>query len=206
MTGRMGVVVAGGPGTRLERGTPKALVAVAGMSLLERSVRLLRAVCDSVVVVAPLGMELPIVDARRVDDVPGAAGPLAGVVAALTAESFTQALVVAVDFPLLRPAFLEELASRLAGQAAVLPAPHGVPQPLVAAYSPRAGDALRNALDSGERSITVAAARLGPRLMSDDEIETIEGGFENLLNLNTPADLARAEALLEMRLRAGDAA
>jgi molybdenum cofactor guanylyltransferase len=206
MARRLGVIVAGGPGERLSLGIPKALVRVGGMTLLERAMRTLGRVCERVVVVAPAGLALPVDPAARVDDVAAAAGPLAGVVAGLGHEPFEQAVVMAVDYPLLGAEFLAALLDRLGDHAAVIPVPHGVPQPLAAAYAPRASASLRAALEAGERSITVAAWRLGPHLVHDDELEQLAGGFENFLNVNTPADLARAEAMLGLRDRSGDAA
>lgn len=206
MGDRLGVVVAGGQGRRLERGVPKALVSLAGVTLLERALQTLRPLCDRLLVVAPEGFPLPEGLAGRVSDVPGAEGPLAGVVAGLNAHPYSLAFVLGVDFPMLRPALLEALAARLEGHPAVLPAPHGVPQPIAAVYGPGAARALEATLETGERSITVAVWKLRPRLFDDGEIEAIEGSFENFLNLNTPADFTRIESLLGVRARHGDAA
>src|SRR5439155_8105257 len=96
---------------------PKALVRLAGVTLLERALAILSAVCDEVVVVAPAGLALPAPAARadpaspgaresgsapgvrRVNDPPDAAGPLAGVVAGLGARAFARAIVLGVDLP-----------------------------------------------------------------------------------------------------------
>jgi 2-C-methyl-D-erythritol 4-phosphate cytidylyltransferase len=53
----VGVVAAAGSGERLGRGGPKALVELAGRSLLEWSLGPLAAVCDRVVVALPAGVE-----------------------------------------------------------------------------------------------------------------------------------------------------
>ncbi|SEJ41578.1 2-C-methyl-D-erythritol 4-phosphate cytidylyltransferase [Deinococcus reticulitermitis] len=59
LAGRVAALVpAAGSGTRLGRG-PKAFVEVAGLSLLERSVRALAPHVDEVIVALPAGMELP---------------------------------------------------------------------------------------------------------------------------------------------------
>lgn len=53
------LIVAAGRGERLGAPGPKALVALTGVSLLERSVALARQACDEVVVALPPGVEPP---------------------------------------------------------------------------------------------------------------------------------------------------
>ena len=215
----LGVLLAGGRGARLGPGSPKALVTVAGKTLLERALETLGPVCDVVVIAAPAALTLEPalgrarmdgrVELRRVDDPADAAGPLAGLVAGLEAARFRRALALGVDFPLMRVAFLAALLDRLEdgpGSAisadaherarAVIPAPAGVPQPLVAAYAPEATAVLRAALDRGERAATRAVLALAPRLLGDDELAALPGGLESLFNLNTPDALAEAERRL----------
>ena len=192
MTGVLGVLIAGGRGRRLSGSTPKALVRLGGLTLLERAWGVLEGVCAEGVVVAPASLALPVPAARRVTDGPGAEGPLAGLVAGLAARSFERAVVLGVDFPLMRPAALAALRDQLAGEPALLPAPGGIPQPLAAVYGPGAAGALARALARGERALTVAALALRPRLLDDSALARLPGGLENFFNLNTPEDLAEA--------------
>ncbi len=206
MAGTLGVLVADGRGARLSLGMPKALARVGGRTLLERALETLRAACDEIVVAAPAGLHLPVPPEARADDVTGIEGPLSGVVAGLAARPFARALVLGVDFPLLRPALLRSLADRLGDHAAAVPAPGGIPQPLAAAYAPRAAAALAERLAAGERAVTVAVLALEPLLVGDAELARLEGGVESFFNFNTPEDRARAESLLAARARTGDAA
>ncbi len=141
---------------------------------------------------APGALALPVPAARRVADWPGAEGPLAGLAAGLAARPFERALVLGVDFPLMRPAALAALAAWTGPEPVLLPAPGGIPQPLAAAYRPAAAPALIAALERGERTLTRAVMALGPRLLADAELERLEGGLENFFNLNTPDDFAAA--------------
>jgi len=197
----LGIVIAGGLGVRLGHGAPKALVPVAGKTLLDRALRLLESCCDDVVVAAPSGRALPIAGRSRVDDVPGAAGPLAGLVAGLAARPFERAIVVGVDFPLMRAPTLEALVARLERDrvVVVIPAPGGVPQPLAAAYGSDALRPLAESLAAGERSITAAVLALGHTLVGDAELASMGGGLEDFFNLNTPEDLLEAERRLAAR-------
>jgi molybdopterin-guanine dinucleotide biosynthesis protein A len=181
---------------------PKALLELGGMTLLERAVATLDQVCDEVVVTAPRGMALPVAHASLVEDTPGAGGPLAGLVAGLGSRAHQRALVLGVDFPFMRCSALAALLARLPGRTAVLPAPGGVPQPLAAAYGGAAAPLLAERLKAGERSVTVAASSLGPLLIPDAELASLEGGLVNFFNLNTPEDREVAERRLAVGERA----
>lgn len=197
--GTLGVIVAGGRGSRLGLGLPKALVRCGGATLLDRTLELARATCDEVVVAAPADLDLPIPSAIRIDDPMPAAGPLGGLVAGLLARKHERALVLAVDLPLVEPTLLAALLARLDGRSAVIPAPGGVPQPLAAAYASCAGPVLARRLEAGERSVIAATRSLDPALVSGDELDRIAGSAHALLNVNTAEDLATAERALAAR-------
>src|SRR5262245_62101958 len=54
----LGVLVAGGSGSRLGLGVPKAMASVGGVTLLERGVGTLSGLCDQIVVSAPAKLRL----------------------------------------------------------------------------------------------------------------------------------------------------
>lgn len=198
----LGVLVAGGRGERLAAQVPKALVEVGGRTLLDRALETLESCCDTVVIAAPLGVELGAVRATIVRDPPGVAGPLGGVVAGLGARDGARAIVLGVDFPLLRPAALLGLLrahDRDPRRAAVIPAPGGIPQPLCAVYAASARAVLEGALRKGERSITRATSSLDAIVLDDAALAALEGGLENFADVDTPADLAAAERALSAR-------
>jgi len=205
----LGVLVAGGAGSRLALGIPKALVRLGGVTLLDRGLAILAAVCDDIVVTAPVGIALPLPElarsprgacaVRRADDPLGTAGPLAGMVAGLTSVAFERAIVLGVDLPFIEPAGLAVLLERISGRLAVVPAPGGFPQPLAAAYAPEASAKLALRLAAGERSPTRALGALDALLLDDRDLARLPGGLESFFNLNSPADLEAAERRLAMR-------
>jgi molybdopterin-guanine dinucleotide biosynthesis protein A len=192
----LGVLLAGGRGTRLAAGVPKALVPCAGRTLLARGRATLEALCDRVVVVAPRDLELPVSPADRVDDPPEARGPLAAMIAGLASRPFDEALVFAVDLPLVTARALAALRTLRGDHLAVVAAPKSQPQPLAAWYASGAPAGLEAAMRSGERSVIAACRTLGPRLVGDAELATIPegGGFQ--WNVNTSEDLTRVERML----------
>jgi molybdopterin-guanine dinucleotide biosynthesis protein A len=205
----LGVLVAGGAGSRLGLGVPKALARLAGVTLLERGVAILAAISDEIVVTAPAEMPLTLPETvassrgscavRRADDPAGADGPLAGIVAGLTSVAFERAIVLGVDQPFMEPAALEALLGRLPGRLAVVPAPGGFPQPLAAAYAPGAAAKLALRLAGGERSPTRALGSLDALMLGDRELAALAGGLDGFFNLNSPADLEAAERRIAMR-------
>jgi len=201
MSGTLGILLAGGRGSRLGADRPKALVRLAGRTLLERALEALEACCDEAIVVAPAALELPVAPVRRVDDLRPGEGPLAALVAGMESRAWTQALALGVDLALVRPAALRALRSRLAGAPVAVPAPFGVAQPLAAWYATSAHAPLAAALARGERALAAAVMRLAPVRVGPEELAALEGGEEAFLNVNTPGDLARAEALLAARGR-----
>ena len=201
MAGIHGGILAGGAGARLGLG-PKALVPLGGMTLLERAIATLRDACDTIAVSVSPARPIPGSLLRGVEvaaDPAGAEGPLAGLVAALAGRSWERAVVLGVDFPLARPVALRELLRLLEGHAAVLPAPGGRIQPLLAAYSPGALRHLEAAFAGGERSVVAALGALATRVLDDAALARLPGGLENWLNVNTLAELAEAARRLEAR-------
>jgi len=192
MSGPVGVLLAGGRGARLGLGLPKALVALDGRTLLERAQATLAIACEEVLVCAPrdvgelLGLEHFVADGIE------HGGPLAGLVTGLAAARGRTVLALGVDLPFMRADTLARLAELLGAHEAVVPAPHGRPQPLAAAYAPRAADRLARALTGGERRCVAAVLALDARVLDADEVGQLPGGADAFFNLNTPADLAEA--------------
>lgn len=205
----LGVLVAGGAGSRLALDVPKALARLGGVTLLERALAILAPVCDGIVVTGRAGLDLPLPAAvatprgarpvRRADDPAGTNGPLAGIVAGLESTGFDRAIVLGVDLPFVEPAGLAGLLERLPGHDAVVPVPGGFPQPLAAAYAASATAILGSSLRAGERSPTRALAMLDVISLDDDALAALPGGPGSFFNLNTPADLAAAERRLATR-------
>jgi len=212
MTQPLGVILAGGLATRMGGGD-KGRLQVGGESLLAR-------VVDRIAPqVAGLALNAN-GDPQRFDDlglpviadtIDGFAGPLAGVLAGLdwAAEQGASSIVtVAADTPF----FPQDLAERL------LAAAEGQRNPLVLATTPRTGEEtlksgggrrvnrhptfglwsvelredLRGALQNGLRKVVLWTDQHGGR-----EALFEAEPFDPFFNVNTPEDLARAEALLK---------
>lgn len=196
----LGVVLAGGEGRRF--GGPKADEPVAGVSLVRRAVTSLSAVVDQVVVVS----SRPVADApvEVLPDATPGAGPLGGLQTALeTAEErgLDGVFVLACDLPLMDVGLLRSLREAL-GEDHVALAPQrrgGGVEPLCAIYRVEARAAVEEGLRSDDRSLHALFRDLGGVALGPADLGA--PAAETFLNVNTPADLARAEAALEARRR-----
>ena len=183
----IGVVLAGGAGIRLGQGS-KAAALLAGRPLVEYPLAALAPVCERVAVVCKRGTPLPeLPGVERWDEPDEPRHPLTGIVHALETAG-APVLVCAADMPFVTPDALRTLigaAHRTTRGAIVATAADRI-QPTLALYSPAALDTLRAAepdapLTRTVESLDPARVALPPAL---------------LRSVNTPGDLADAEALL----------
>ena len=71
-------------------------------------------------------------------------------------------------------------------------------QVLSAAYAVSCLGSIERRLAEGERSVHGVLGEIGARIIGGDELHPF-GGDEIFLNVNDPADLARAESILRAR-------
>ena len=212
MTRPLGIILAGGQATRMGGGD-KGLLDVGGQTLLARVIARLGPQVAGMALNANgdaarfAGFGLPVLP----DSIVGHPGPLAGVLAGLdwAAEQGADTIVTAAADT---PFFPRDLVSRLQDAA------RDMTHPLVLAATPRdeaeetrsktrsglirhptfglwpvaLRDDLRAALNGGLRKVVLWTDRHGGReaLFEADP-------FDPFFNINTPEDLARAEALLK---------
>jgi molybdenum cofactor guanylyltransferase len=182
----VGVVLAGGAGRRL--GGEKALVELAGRPLIDYPVQALRAVLEQVVVVARADSVLPELGVPVWLEPDGPRHPLWGLTHALRRAAPQPVLVCPLDLPLVGSGLLEALVDADAGGApAVIARAAGRLQPLLGRYEPTALSALEG-FEPGAR-VTELVASLAPEVLDVED-------DRQLLNVNTPQDLAALEALI----------
>lgn len=192
--GVAGIVVAGGAAARMG-GVDKCLLPVGAHTLLDRVLLSARRRCDPLVVVGP-DRPTTVAGITFVGEARPGGGPVPAVAAGLAAvgEAAT-VLVLAGDLPLFSAADLDRLLAPLADPAVPAAAaalgPEGRPHPLLVAH--RTG-ALRERVGAvgpdGGRGLP-AAQLLPPRVVA------VDLGPDATLNVNDPADLGRARALVE---------
>lgn len=204
----LGVVQAGGGSTRF--GTDKAVVQLAGKTMLERTGELLASVCESTTIVAPEGKYLDSPWPVLTDRWPGQ-GPLGGILTvllrlnelALSRGSGPQraeaALILSCDMPFLTEKFLFELRQLAASSSALVVVPqssNGL-EPLCACWNFRALAGVQAAFDSGVRKVTEAMKRLPMEVLDESAWKRFDTNGRLFWNMNTPADYEEARRILE---------
>lgn len=168
-----GILLLGGASSRF--GAPKALARLGGRTLAERGWEAL-AWCDERLALGKSGdrLELPFPVA---DDGEGVRAPIAGVAAGLRRARNDVCVFLPVDCPLVGETELRALATGCLDAA--------VPQtgPLPGAYRATALAVLERRLARGELALRDALAEL--------DVGVVELDPARLVNVNTPADLAR---------------
>jgi len=178
-------------------GRDKLPLKVGDTTLLDRVHAALAFRCAEILIVGGGGCVSP--ETRCVSDLrPGRQGPLAGIEAGLLAARYRSVFIAAGDMPFLTVDLVNYLLGLLSNHVpAVVPHYGGRPHPLCAAYSWEAQPAVSGALDRGVRSVRGLLECL-PRVRYVGEEELRHCGDPNLLlmNVNSPEDLARAQAAL----------
>jgi molybdopterin-guanine dinucleotide biosynthesis protein A len=185
----MGAVLAGGVSTRM--GSPKALIDLGGVPLVERAMRPLLEAGLDVAIVAKHGDELPPVEAAVWIESRPEHHPLVGILEALR-RADCPVVVCACDMPFVTPALVKHIAA-LEGTA--VPEADGRLHPLLARYDPAAAPVLAAALEQG-KSVHEAVRDAGATIVPEADIAAFGAPGHLLFNVNTPADLARAQDLL----------
>ena len=191
----LGLILAGGLSRRMGGGD-KALRSLAGQPILAHiAARLAPQVAGLVLSAngdparfAPFGLlVLP-------DETSDHPGPLAGILAGLdhaTAQGHRWLVSVPADAPFLPPDLVNRLQNAQHGSQAgmAIAASAGRSHPVVGLWPVTIRDRLRAALESGQRRVTAVTGDAALATWPDTPIDPF-------LNINTPGDLAAAEALI----------
>lgn len=194
-----GLILAGGRGLRM--GRDKTALKLGGSTLLLRAVERVRLAGGEPLVIGPRRRPEEVGGSRQVDEneqaAPhgGAPGPLLALRCGLAACGTTRALALACDVPFVPVALLRYLVEETERYDAVVPRAAGELQVLTAAYRSSCVEAIDRELARGRRAVHAFLASVRVRVLEAEEIRPF-GGEDTLLNVNTPEDLARAEALL----------
>jgi molybdopterin-guanine dinucleotide biosynthesis protein A len=127
-------------------------------------------------------------------------GPLAGLHAALASTEGQDGVVcVAGDMPFVPEPLLYLLRDRAPEADAVVPRVGGRPEPLLARYARRCLTAVEGQLAAGERAVHLLLDHLVVAWVDEDDLRAVDPALRALTNVNTPEDLARAQALVGRR-------
>jgi molybdopterin-guanine dinucleotide biosynthesis protein A len=191
-----GVVLAGGRASRMG-GRDKAFAAVGGEPIAVRTLRLFRELFPQVIVATnrpdryqPLGVD-------TVDDAFPGCGPLAGIHAAMHVAAHPHVFVAACDMPGLDAGVIRFLLGRIGDADAVVPRWDHDIEPLHAVYAVRLLPRIEEALRAGRHAMRDFLPRIRVDYVAEEELRSIRGSAESMLNVNTPEELAAVGGSLE---------
>ena len=194
-------MLAGGEGTRL--GFDKSELEIGGELTLYRVLEVLGEFFSQLLVVTPRPLvpwptakpgRLPSGVALVADRWPGA-GPLGALHTGLEAADDELSFVAACDLPFLSPEFVGRLLDLAAGFDVVLPRARDGLHPLCAVYRRTCLPPIAQALAAGTRRVISFYPSVRVRALSEEELRAIDPELLSLHNINTPADLRRAEEI-----------
>jgi molybdenum cofactor guanylyltransferase len=190
-------VLAGGKSSRM--GTDKALLELAGQTLLQRTLELAREVANDVRIVGT--REKFGEFARVVEDEYANRGPLGGIHAALASTRSDFNLILAVDLPFLEKKFLQHLLAeaRASGAVVTVPRAAGGLQPLCAVYRRDFAALAEQALAAGRNKIDTLYSQTTARIIEEDELARFAFSSAMFDNLNTQEEWERARRRLQLK-------
>lgn len=191
-----GAIIAGGPAKRLG-GVSKPFLTVGGRTIAARQLELFGAAgLARVFVIAndPAPWAALGVDVRP--DLVGGAGPLGGIHAALTAADDCDAVIcVAGDLPFVTPALLAALRERAPQADAVAPRSTRGIEPLCARYARALLPAIDQRVRAGDLAVHELLEGRAVDWIAGPDLATLDPDRRSFFNVNTPEDLARADAM-----------
>jgi molybdopterin-guanine dinucleotide biosynthesis protein A len=190
-------VLIGGQSARM--GKDKLLLELAGQALIDRVLGTLSAIFPRVILVGRASPELAKRGEVLPDLLPGL-GPIAGIYTALKARS-APVFICAADMPFLNADLIRSQLKLLKNMDAVVPKPGGFFEPLHALYAPSCLPAIERLIQSGRKRPVEFFNEIRVREISDREIKRFDPQRLSFFNINTQAELSRAEKLIKARNR-----
>jgi len=196
-----GAVLAGGAARRYG-GYPKGLVELGGRRILDRVVDAVAAVIGAAPLLVANAPDGPTwrPDLRTIPDVVPDCGSLGGIYTAVVSGAGS-VLCVAWDMPFLTAELLRALVEGAAGCDAFLPesdSRRGV-EPLCAVYGPACGPAIERQFARGDLKAIGFHPDVKVGTLPLERVRAFGDPDELFLNVNSPADLERAEGVWRRR-------
>ena len=195
-TSLTGLILAGGASSRMGRN--KALLTLAGQTLVERVTQALAALTDDILIIANDAEPYRFLQRPIIPDIQPGYGPLMGLYSGLKAARGELALLAAVDMPFLSPDYLRFLLALAPGYDVVIPRTGHRLHPLCAVYRRESClPAIEQAIARGQRRLIAFHPQVRVRQVDEAELRRIDPDLRALMNVNTPEELEAARRLLK---------
>lgn len=198
MAGLTVAIIAGGKSSRM--GTDKSFVPLLGMPLIEHLLtRIAHLGQDETILITNHPAEYAYLELLMFEDVLPNRGSLGGIYTALTYSSQPYTLALACDMPFVNPALLRHMSGLRRGDQfdVIVPRADGYPEGLHAIYSQACLPPIRERLDADRLKVIGFYQQVRVRYLDEAEYQPLDPKGLSFFNVNTPKELAEAQALVE---------
>ena len=172
-----------------------------GKPLIERVVSRLGPLSNESIIITAEGKDFPTFDRDQgvqvIRDLYPNKGSLGGIYTGLAKASSFHSLVIACDMPFLNIPLLRNMMELSPGFDVIMPRIKGKPEPLHAVYSKSCLSPIEALLKQNELKIICFLDQVRVRYLDEAEIQALDPTLLSFFNINTEADLTRAQALIE---------
>lgn len=191
-----GVILAGGLSRRFD-GVDKALIRINGRRIIGRLVDCFSTLFNELILVTNSPEKYLEWDLQIVTDLYAVRSSLTGIHAALTYASHAHVFVSACDTPFLHSEIIRTLLDAVAPHIdVVIPETGAGYEPLCAVYSKKCLQPIERNLSQGNYKIQNSFRKLRLKPIKEATLRRLDPELMSFYNINSPEDLARAEALI----------
>jgi molybdenum cofactor guanylyltransferase len=176
-------------------GTNKALLRIGSRRLVERACDVLSTLFPEVIVVTNTFEDFQFLGLPMVSDLVPGKGSLGGLYTGLKACTHDWAFLVACDMPFLNREAILHIVRRIGDHDVVIPKIGNYFEPLHAAYSRKCLPHVEKLLAKGDLKIIDLFPNVNVLEIPEQDLRQFDSELRFILNLNTPDDFKRAEAM-----------
>lgn len=189
-----GVILAGGMNTRFG-GKDKAFIPVDGKPIIERLGGIFQELFEEIIVVTNTPQKYLAWDFHIVTDLFPVRSSLTGIHAGLFHATRPYAFFAACDTPFLKIEMVQTvMGSMTSGVDIVIPETSAGMEPLCAVYSTRCLRTIERNLAHRKLKIQMLFKKVRVKKIQESVLRNVDRDLVSFFNINTPEDLARAEA------------
>jgi molybdopterin-guanine dinucleotide biosynthesis protein A len=192
-----GVILAGGLNQRFD-GQNKAFIRIGGKRIVDRLLEVYSRLFEQVVLVTNDPAAYMDVDALLVADHYSVRSSLNGLHAGLFAAAHQHAFFAACDTPFIKGALIACLLDRVTRKAdIIIPSTSAGYEPMFAVYKKTCLPAMAWLLERDLLKIQGVFRKVRVKTVDEADLRAVDPELVSFFNVNTPADLKRAEALYQ---------
>ncbi len=196
-----GVVLAGGKSSRM--GFNKAFIEFGGKRLIEATVDRLASLFPEVLIIANDLDLYAYLGVRVIPDLIPDSGSLGGIYTGLNAAAHPSGFFVACDMPFLNRDLIALLLREAEGWDVAVPRVTGELQPMHAVYAKSCLPFMKEAIEGGMLKIAGFFPKVRVKTIEEPALRAVDPDLLGFMNLNTPQELERAEAIRRQHSAAG---